>query len=95
VSLTSSELLLFYLFFTAENSGVLPGSKSIGTAFHICIMLLAICREILAKIRNTAYSIILEQKSETQTTKKSSSIAISPLSNWDCLSQRQMHFNDE
>lgn len=50
------------LFFTAENSLLLPGAKSIGVTFHICIMLIAICREILVKIRNTAYSIILEQK---------------------------------
>lgn len=50
-----------------------------GTASHICIMPAAICGEILVGIRNTAYSIILEQNT---TTENSSSITISPLSNW-------------
>lgn len=63
VSLTAAQLLLPYLcFFKSENSLLLPGSKGIALAFHICIMLRAICREILLKIRNTAYSIIPEQK---------------------------------
>lgn len=50
-----------------------------GTASHICIVPAAICGEILVGIRNTAYSIILEQNT---TTENSSSITISPLSNW-------------
>lgn len=40
VSLTAAQLLLPYLcFFKSENSLLLPGSKGIALAFHICIML--------------------------------------------------------
>jgi len=61
ISRASASSPLFF-FLLQKTPSCFQEQKSIGVTFHICIVLIAICREILVKIRNTAYSIILEQK---------------------------------